>query len=106
MRSTTARREGADPLPALLPSIAMQTHNRRQRRNRDRESTMSSPFATHDVLNQSPPFEDLNLFSSDRALLEAVNREGGGSAVERLRAFGQACGSAAAFERGRLANEN
>ena len=67
---------------------------------------MSSPFATHEVLNQSPPFEDINLFSSDRALVEAVNREGGGSAAQRLAAFGAACGSAAAFERGRLANEN
>jgi putative acyl-CoA dehydrogenase len=67
---------------------------------------MSSPFTTHEVLNQSPPFEDINLFTTDRALVEAVNREGGGSAVERLTAFGAACGSAAAFERGRLANEN
>jgi putative acyl-CoA dehydrogenase len=66
---------------------------------------MSSPFATHEVLNQSPPFEDINLFKTDRALQEAVNREGGGFAAERLAAFGAACGSAAAFERGRLANE-
>ena len=63
-------------------------------------------LATHEVLNQSPPFEDVNLFTSDRALTEAVNREGGGSAVRRLTAFGEVCGSAAAFERGRLANEN
>ena len=67
---------------------------------------MDNPFTTHEVLNQSPPFEDVNLFTSDRALMEAVNREGGGAAVKRLTAFGQTCGSAAAFERGRLANEN
>jgi putative acyl-CoA dehydrogenase len=67
---------------------------------------MRSTFATHEVLNQSPPFEDINLFSTDRALMEAVSREGGGGAVKRLEAFGAACGSAAAFERGRLANEN
>jgi putative acyl-CoA dehydrogenase len=66
---------------------------------------MQSPFATHEVLNQSPPFEDVNLFTSDRALMEAVTREGGGFAVDRLTAFGKTCGSAAAFERGRLANE-
>src|SRR5262245_52579473 len=70
------------------------------------ESPMSSAFATHEVLNQSPPFEDVNLFSTDRALTEAVSREGGGAAAKRLEAFGAACGSAAAFERGRLANEN
>jgi putative acyl-CoA dehydrogenase len=67
---------------------------------------MNSPFTTHEVLNQSPIFENVNLFTSDRALMEAVNREGGGAAVKRLTAFGEACGSAAAFERGRLANEN
>ena len=67
---------------------------------------MNSAFTTHEVLNQSPPFENINLFTSDRALQEAVNREGGGAAVQRLTAFGEACGSASAFERGRLANEN
>jgi putative acyl-CoA dehydrogenase len=67
---------------------------------------MMSAFATHEVLNQSPSFEDINLFSTDRALTEAVSREGGGAAAKRLEAFGAACGSAAAFERGRLANEN
>ncbi|MFZ1104600.1 MAG: isovaleryl-CoA dehydrogenase [Hyphomicrobiaceae bacterium] len=67
---------------------------------------MSHDFATHEVLNQSPPFEDINLYATDRALAEAVNREGGGSAAKRLADFGAACGSAAAFERGRLANEN
>ena len=42
---------------------------------------MNSAFTTHEVLNQSPPFENVNLFTSDRALMEAVNREGGGAAV-------------------------
>ncbi len=67
---------------------------------------MDTPFATHDVINQSPPFENVNLFTSDRALVEAVTREGGGAAANRLTAFGAACGSAEAFERGRLANEH
>jgi putative acyl-CoA dehydrogenase len=67
---------------------------------------MDRPFATHEVVNQSPPFENVNLFMSDRALMEAVTREGGGSAVEQLTAFGAVCGSAEAFERGRLANEH
>jgi putative acyl-CoA dehydrogenase len=72
---------------------------------RIRERAMADGFATHEVLNQSPPFEDINLFTTDRALTEAVNREGGGHAARRLAEFGAACGSAAAFERGRLANE-
>ncbi|HJU32782.1 MAG TPA: acyl-CoA dehydrogenase family protein, partial [Hyphomicrobiaceae bacterium] len=67
---------------------------------------MKSPFATHEVFNQSPPLAGLNLFTGDRALVEAVNREGGSHAVEPLTAFGAACGAAEAFDRGRLANEN
>ena len=58
---------------------------------------MTSPFATHEVTNQSPPLEDINLFTSDRALLEAVNREGAAHAAKRLAAFGAICGSAEAF---------
>jgi putative acyl-CoA dehydrogenase len=67
---------------------------------------MHEPLATHEVFNQSPPYVDVNLFTSDRALMDAVEREGGGHAAERLAAFGARCGSAEAFERGRLANEN
>ena len=64
------------------------------------------PFSTHDVTNQSPPFEDINLFETDRALRDAVAREGGGWARDRLVAFGREVGSARGFEIGRLANEN
>jgi putative acyl-CoA dehydrogenase len=67
---------------------------------------MLDRFATHDVLNQSPLFADVNLFETDSAFNEAVAREGAQHARVRLSAFGCACGSAAAFERGRLANEN
>jgi putative acyl-CoA dehydrogenase len=66
---------------------------------------MTTTFATHEVFNQSPPFEAVNLFTSDRALSEAVNREGGGHAAKHLAAFGAICGSAEAFQRGRMANE-
>ena len=67
---------------------------------------MNDAFATHEVFNQSPPFEDVNLFTADQALVEAVTREGGGHAAKRLTAFGAVCGSADALQRGRLANEN
>ena len=59
-----------------------------------------------DVPNQSRPFRDVNLFTSDRVLREAVEREGGGAAIPQLMTFGQRTGSAEAFERGRLANDN
>ena len=64
-------------------------------------------FATHDVTNQSPPFEDVNLFLSDRALLEAVRREGAtATAAVELTEFGAMAGSARSFAIGRLASEN
>jgi putative acyl-CoA dehydrogenase len=66
---------------------------------------MHDPFVTHEVFNQSPPFEEVNLFTIDRALMEAVNREGGGHAAKRLATFGALCGSAETFQHGRLANE-
>ena len=47
---------------------------------------------THEVSNQPPPLEGYNLFSEDRALSEALVREGGGFAEERVRRFGEAVG--------------
>jgi putative acyl-CoA dehydrogenase len=62
--------------------------------------------ATHEVLNQSPPFADVNLFALDTALAEAVAANGGAAARAELSEFGRHWGSAAMAERGRLANEN
>ena len=62
--------------------------------------------ATHEVLNQSPPFEDVDLFALDRPLVEAVAANGGAAAEQELSGFGKHWGSAAMAERGRLANEN
>src|SRR5436190_15802772 len=63
-------------------------------------------FATHEVFNQSPPFEDVDLFALDRPLVEAVAANGGASAQAELSEFGKHWGSAAMAERGRIANEN
>jgi putative acyl-CoA dehydrogenase len=63
-------------------------------------------FATHEVLNQSPPFADVDLFTLDTALAEAVAANGGKNAKKELSEFGRHWGSAAMAERGRLANEN
>jgi putative acyl-CoA dehydrogenase len=67
---------------------------------------MAEPFATHEVFNQPPPLDDVNLFASDWALIEAVEREGGGEAADELEAFGALAGSAEVIERGRLANDH
>jgi putative acyl-CoA dehydrogenase len=47
---------------------------------------------THEVLNQPPPLEGYNLFDHDRVLGEALGREGGGWAQERVRRFGEQVG--------------
>jgi len=61
---------------------------------------------THEVLNQSPPFVDVDLFAADAPLREAVAANGGADAAPDLSAFGRHWGSAAMAERARLANEN
>ncbi|MDA9409246.1 acyl-CoA dehydrogenase family protein [Bradyrhizobium sp. CCBAU 45384] len=68
---------------------------------------MTQPvFATHEVFNQSPPFEDVNLFTVDQPLVEAVKANGGAAAERELSEFGRHWGSAAMADRGRIANEN
>ena len=58
------------------------------------------------MFNQSPPFEDVDLFALDQPLKEAVAANGGASEQQELSEFGRHWGSAAMAERGRLANEN
>jgi putative acyl-CoA dehydrogenase len=73
------------------------------RRDRSKDFIMT---ATQEVFNQSPPFEDVDLFAMDRPLVEAVAMNDGASAHAELSEFGQHWGSAAMAARGRLANEN
>lgn len=61
---------------------------------------------THDVTNQPPPFEDINLFATDIALNEAVSRSGAGVHKARLAEFGAQCGSAETADLAREANRN
>ena len=65
-----------------------------------------SQLETHDVSNQPPPFEDVNLFTSDVALQAAVAAAGGGTHAERLAAFGARTGSADTAAWATHANEN
>ncbi|MGY3366808.1 uncharacterized protein (DUF849 family) [Bradyrhizobium sp. GM2.4] len=68
---------------------------------------MTQPsFATHEVFNQSPPFEDVDLFAVDQPLVAAVRANGGAAAEPELSEFGKHWGSAAMADRGRVANEN
>jgi putative acyl-CoA dehydrogenase len=60
--------------------------------------------ATHDVTNQPPPLEDLDLLAADAALTEGLRREGGGWAEDRVREYGRRMGSAQVLAWGHLAN--
>jgi len=61
---------------------------------------------THEVTNQPPPFEDIDLFATDRALADAVSRAGGAVHAERLGALGRRAGSAEVIDWGVEANRN
>ena len=57
-------------------------------------------------LNQPPPLGDYNAYAADRALVEAVSREGAEWAEGRLGAIGALVGSEEVRHLGALANEN
>ena len=59
-----------------------------------------------DVFNQSPPYEDVDLYDDDQPLRDAVAANGAGADASALSAFGKRWGSAEMFEEARLANEN
>src|SRR5919109_101372 len=49
-------------------------------------------FATHELVNQPPPLEGLNLFEANVPLVEALQREGAAWALGRAREAGAAWG--------------
>ena len=59
---------------------------------------------THEVINQPLPFENVNLFTSDCALGEAVTRAGGKPHLKHLSALGARTGSAEVVSWGVEAN--
>ena len=61
---------------------------------------------THSVTNQPPPLADYDLFSTDPALVGAVEGEGAGWAATDLAAFGKVLGGAEVLALGDLANRN
>ncbi|MFK4145321.1 acyl-CoA dehydrogenase family protein [Streptomyces sp. NPDC004065] len=65
---------------------------------------------THTVTNQAPPLVGHDVFTADRALVEAVERHVGAELLEEVRgelaALGRSAGSAQLQEWGALANDN
>jgi len=62
-------------------------------------------FDTEEVFNQSPPYENVDLYSSDVPLQEAV-RANGDAQTDTLATFGRQWGTAEMFALARRANEN
>ncbi len=65
---------------------------------------MEHGSGTHTVFNQTPPLTDYNLFTSDKALQDAVQREGASWAAPELEVAGAELGTCTQFEHARLAN--
>ena len=63
-------------------------------------------MTVEEVFNQSPPYEDIDLYSSDLPLQEAVRVNGAGDEASALTAFGRQWGTAGMFAAARRANEN
>ena len=128
VRARAPRRDAGGPAPVAGRRAGRDRDRRRARRGawsgrssaarpaptrsspacRPSSSNPSEPMSTltHDVLNQSVPFEDVNLFDADLALQEGLAREGAGWAVDRARDTGAVAGSAEAQEHGRRAERN
>jgi putative acyl-CoA dehydrogenase len=66
----------------------------------------TQPMRSDEVLNQSPPYLDVDLYASDQALQGAVAANGGAGEAAALSAFGKRWGSAEMFDLARQANEN
>jgi putative acyl-CoA dehydrogenase len=66
--------------------------------------TGALPLPTHEVTNQPPPLEGYNAYEQDRALVEALHREGAGWAEARARELGGLVGSERLQQLARQAN--
>ncbi len=63
-------------------------------------------LATHEVTNQPPPLADVNLYTSDAALQDAVEAGGGTELHSRLAVFGERGGAMQTRKWARQANEH
>ncbi|MGA2009939.1 MAG: acyl-CoA dehydrogenase family protein [Solirubrobacteraceae bacterium] len=69
-------------------------------------ATIEIDNPAREVLNQAPPLQPVNLYDADRALGEALVREGGAWGVDSAREAGAIAGSVQALEHGRRAERN
>jgi putative acyl-CoA dehydrogenase len=69
-------------------------------------ATIAVTDPSREVINQAPPLEPVNLFEVDRALHEALEREGGGWGIDRAWEAGAVAGGVETREHGRRAERN
>src|SRR5947209_12163312 len=67
---------------------------------------MERAMRIDEVLNQSPPYVDVNLYESDRPLQDAAMANGGEGDASALSDFGEHWGTAEMFDLARAANEH
>jgi len=67
---------------------------------------MERAMRIDEVLNQSPPYVDVNLYESDRPLQDAAMATGGEGDASALSDFGEHWGTAEMFDLARAANEH
>jgi putative acyl-CoA dehydrogenase len=67
---------------------------------------MEQAMGVAEEFNQSPPYVDIDLYASDRALQSAVAANGGEHDAAALSAFGKRWGTAEMFDLARAANEH
>src|SRR5215471_3285619 len=67
---------------------------------------MERAMRVEEVLNQSPPYVDVDLYASDRPLQSAVAANGGEHDAAALSVFGKHWGTAEMFDLARAANEH
>ena len=61
---------------------------------------------THEVFNQAPSFENINLYNTDALLMELVEKNNAAWAVGQLKSYGEKLGSREWIEKGFLANRH
>src|SRR5579863_5193893 len=69
-------------------------------------ATVDVTDPAREVLNQPPPLQPVNLFETDLALREGLEREGGEWGIDRALEAGEFAGSVEAIEHGRRAERN
>jgi len=88
----------------LLPEECIDRESSTARALGARSYFMEHGSGTHAIFNQTPPLTDYNLFATDMALQEAVQREGAAWALPELTLAGAELGTCTLFEHARLAN--